>query len=173
MIDTLRTLMEKTYAISERKLVLINIALAGFVALAHGGALATTFSKPTPEAEEIRQLASISLPIAAVVLLSAIAALVNTRLRPKVLAFHAIALTTGAGFLLLWALSVLFNGLPEGRFSWSLGSLSAAVFYAALLFCRFSVSPQLRSSQGVYYGPILALACAVPVDVGVFLRVVG
>lgn len=173
MNGALRMLLDKVYSISERKLVWVNIALAGFVALAHGGALAVTYAKPTPDASEIRQLAFISLPIAAIVILAAAAALIYAQLRPRVLALHGIILAAGASFLLLWALGVLLNGVPEGRFSWSLGFLTVLVFYAAVLFCRFSIPSHLRSSWGIYYAPIFALICAAPVDVGVFLRVAG
>jgi hypothetical protein len=174
MIETLRRLLEKAYGIPERTLVWVNIVLAGFVALAHGGALALTFSQPTPDASEIRQLASISLPIVIVVLISAAAALITSQLWPRVLAFHGIVLSAGVGFLLLWALGVLFNGAPEGvRFSWSVGFLSASACYASVLLCRFSFAPHLRSSWAVYYGPVITLACAALVDVGVFVRVVA
>ena len=173
MNGTLRMLLDKIYSISERKFVWVNFAIAVFVALAHGGALAITYSKPTPDASDIRQLASISLPLAAAVILTAASALVYARLRPRVLKFHGIILAVGAGFLLFWALGVLLNGLPDGRFSWSVGFLSVSVFYVAVLFCRFSIPSHLRSLWGVYYAPIFALICAAPVDVGVFLRVVG
>ncbi len=173
MVEALRTLLEKAYAIPGRNLVWVNIALAGFVALAHGGALALTYATPTPDASEIRQLAFISLPIVAVVLITAAIALISAQLRPKVLALHGILLAAGVGFLLLWALGVLFKGIPEGRFSWSVGFLSASACYAAVLFYRFSIPLHLRSSRGTYYAPVIALACAVPVDIGVFFRVVG
>jgi hypothetical protein len=174
MIETLRTLLAKAYSIPERNLVWVNIVLAGFVALAHGGALALTFSAPTHDAAEIQQLASISLPIVAVVFVTAAAALLKSRLQPRVLALHGIVLAAGVSLLLLWALGVLFNGAPEGvRFSWSVGFLSASACYASVLFCRFSVPPHLRSSWGVYYGPAITLACAALVDFGVFFRVVA
>lgn len=174
MIETLRTLLEKAYGIPERTLVWVNIVLAGLVALAHGGALALTFSEPTPDASEIRQLASISLPIVIVIFISAAAALINSQLRPRVLAFHGIVLSAAEGFLLLWALGVLFNGAPEGvRFSWSVGFLSASACYASVLLCRFSFAPYLRSSWAVYYGPVITLACAALIDVGVFVRLVA
>ena len=166
-------LLDKAYSISERKFVWVNIAYAGFVALAHGGALAVTYAKPTPDAAEIRQLALISLPIVAIVLLTAVAALVYAKLRPRVLALHGVIFAIGESLLLFWALGVLVNGIPEGRFSWSVGFLTASVGYAAVLFCRFSIPPHLRSSWGVYYAPMFAVACAAPVDIGVLLRVVG
>ena len=173
MNETLRILLDKAYSIPERKFVWVNIVLAGVVAFAHGGALAVTYAKPTPDAAEIRQLALISLPIAIVVILTAAAALFYAQWRPRVLALHGIVFAVGVSILLFWALGVLVNGIPEGRFSWSVGFLTASVGYAAVLFCRFSIPPHLRSSRGVYYAPIFALICAAPVDVGVLLRVIG
>ena len=173
MIKTLRTFLEKTYAIPGRNFLWVNIALAGFVALAHGGALAVTYVTPTPMASEIRQLALISLPVVAVVLITAAGGLISTQLRLRVLALHGIVFAAGESFLLLWALGVLFNGLPQGRFSWSVGFLSASACYASVLFCRFSIPMHLRSSWGAYYAPVFALACAVPLDFGVLIRVVG
>ena len=172
MNETSRRLLDKIYSISERKFVWVNIVLAGFVAFAHGGALAVTYAKPTPDAAEIRQLALISLPIVVAVILTAAAALFYAQLRPRVLALHGIILAGGESVLLFWALGVLVNGIPEGRFSWSVGLLTASVCYAAVLFCRFSIPSHLRSSWGVYYAPIFAFACAAPIDIGVFLRVI-
>jgi len=173
MNETLRILLDKAYSIPERKFVWVNIAYAGFVALAHGGALAVTYTKPTLDAAEIRQLALISLPIVAIVLLTAVAALAYAKLRPRVLALHGVIFAIGESLLLFWALGVLVNGIPEGRFSWSVGFLTASVCYAAVLFCRFSIPSHLRSSWGVYYAPIFAFACVAPVDIGVFSRVVS
>ena len=173
MNETFRTLLDKVYSVPERKFVWINIVLAGFVAFAHGGALAVTYAKPTPDAAEIRQLALISLPIVVIVILTAAVALVYAKLRPTVLALHGVILAVGESLLLFWALGLLVHGIPEGRFAWSVGFLTASACYAAILFCRFSIPLHLRSSRGVYYAPIFAVACAAPVDIGVFLRVVG
>ena len=167
----LRLLLDRVYSIPERKLIWVNIALAGFVALAHGGALAATYAKPTPDASEIRQLAFISLPIASLVIVTAVAALIYAQLRPRVLALHGIILAVGESILLFWALGVLLNGIPDGKFSWAVGFLTVSVCYVAALFCRFSIPSHLRSSWDIYYAPLFALICAVPVDVGVFLRV--
>lgn len=174
MIEKLRTLMDKIYGIPEGILVWVNIVLAGFVALAHGGALALTFSQPTPDASDIGQLASVSLPIVTVVFISAAIALIKTHLRQRVLAFHGIVLSVGVSFLIIWALSVFVNGPPEGvRFSWSVGFLSALAFYASVLLCRFSFASYFRSSWATYYSPVIVLACVALIDTGVFVRLVA
>ena len=74
----MRTLLAKVDSVPERVLLWINAALACLIGLAHGGALAITYAKPTPGAEGIRQLASVSLPVAALIALTAAVALVRS-----------------------------------------------------------------------------------------------
>ena len=173
MIATLHRWLTKADAMSERKLLLINVALACFVALAHGGALAITYTKPTPDAEGIRQLASISLPIAALVILSAAVALFNPSSRRTVLSLHGLVFAASAILMLLWGLGLLVNGIPDGNFSWSVGLFSLWVAYSAFVFCRFTLPSYLRSHPVVFYAPVAALLIAAVVDIGVFLRLMN
>jgi len=170
MIAALRTLLGKADGVPEKGLLWANIGLACLVALAHGGALAITYAKPTPDAEDIRQLAMFSLPIAAVVIVTAVAALIRVDLRRWVLGVHGFVLASSAAWGLLWALSILLEGIPKGNFRWSVGWLSAWVAYSVFVLCRFSLPPRLRAQPAVFYAPAIALVVAAAVDVGVFLR---
>jgi hypothetical protein len=170
MNGTLRALLGKADAIPEQALLWVNVALAGVVALSHGGALALTYSRPTPDAESIRQIAMFSLPIAAIVVVTAAIALFRADLRHRVLGIHGIVLAGSAMALLLWAGDILVRGIPEGGFSWGVGLLSAWVAYSFFILCRFSVPVALRSHPLIFYTPFFALVVALPIDVGVFIR---
>ncbi|MDQ1316064.1 MAG: hypothetical protein QG662_2173 [Pseudomonadota bacterium] len=173
MIGALRELLNKIDSISERTLLWINVGISCFVALAHGGALVITYTKPTPDAEGIRQMAMFSLPVAAVIIITAAAAMIRPELRRKVLGVHGFFLACSAAALLLWASSLLVNEMPEGNFRWSIGMLSVWVAYSVFVLCRFSLPPRLRTHPAAFYAPVIALSIAATVDVGVFLRVAG
>jgi hypothetical protein len=170
VIASLRAWLDKAYAPSQRKLLWINLVIACLIAVAHGGALWLAISANSPDAQEIRPLATVSVPIAAFVILSAVAGLIRPESRPHVLAMHGLVLLVGVLVLLGWAATLLIGGLPKGNFSWSPGLLSASVFYAFLVFCRFTLSARVKALPGVYWVPLVALFLAVPVDVGIIIR---
>jgi hypothetical protein len=170
MIATLHKWLAKADAMSEKRLLGINLGLACFVVLAHGGALAITYAKPAPEAEGIRQLATISLPIAALVIVSAAVSFIRIDLRRSVLSLHGIVFAGSAVVMILWALGILVNGIPKGNFSWSVGFLSFWVAYSVFVLCRFTLPSHLRSHPAVFYAPVTALLGAAVIDIGVFLR---
>ncbi len=87
---TLRGFVNKVDGVPDRALLWANAALGCLVGLAHGGALAITYAKPTPDADSIRQLASISLPLAAVIVLTSVTALGRVGFRRPVLAIHGL-----------------------------------------------------------------------------------
>jgi hypothetical protein len=173
MNGALRTLLGKVDGIPEHAFLWVNVGLACFVALAHGGALAITYAKPTPEAEDIRQLAMFSLPIAAAVIVTAALALIQGGARRRVLAVHGYVLAGSAAAMLLWALDILLKGIPEGNFSWSPGLLSAWVCYSFFVLCRFSLPDGVRNHAAILYTPLVALVIALPIDVGVFIRLMA
>jgi len=173
MSGTLRTLVGKLDGIPEHVLLWVNVGLACFIVIAHGGALAITYSKPTPNAEEIRQLAMLSLPIATIVIVTAAAALIRASLRGRVLGVHGFVLAASAIAEFLWALGILLSGIPEGRFSWSVGFLSASVWYSFFVLCRFSLPDGVRNHAAILYAPLVALVIALPIDVGVFIRLMA
>ena len=170
MFEPLRALLVRADSLPERRLLWINLGIACVVALSHGGALASSIAKPAPEFEGIRQLATFSLPIAALVVLSAVAGLIRSDWRPQVLAFHGFVLAWSALVLLVWAVTLVVGGIPQGNFSWSVVLLSASVWYGAFVLRRFSLPDHLKTRPSVYYLPVIALSVAVPLDVGVFLR---
>lgn len=166
----LRTLLGKADSIPEKIFLWVDAGVACFVALAHGGALASTYAKPTPDAEGIRQLALFSLPLATVVIVTAAAALIRVEFRRQILSVHGFILAGSAVALLLWALGILFNGIPEGNFSWSVGFLTVWVGYSVFVLCRFSLPRPIRTHLAVLYAPVMALVVAAMVDVGVLAR---
>jgi len=145
----------------------VNAGVALLVGIGHGGALAAVYDKATPEASGIRMLSSISLPFAALIFLTAAAALMRPSFRPAALAGHGFVLAASAIGALAWAVSLLIGGLPQGNFAWSPGLMTALVCYSAFLASRYSVSSDQRAR--FFYAPAMALAIAAPIDIGVFV----
>jgi len=168
--NPLRTLLTKIDTLRPKVFLWANLGLSAFVALAHGGALLAVRAKPIPDAGAIERIAAVSLPLAGLIGCSAAAALFWKPLQSLTLGFHGIVLAAAAMFELAWGVSLVLNGVPAGNFSWSVGLFSASVCYSALVLSRFSVPTQYRSSALVYFIPVVALAIAVPLDIGVFVR---
>ena len=169
----LRALVTKLDGIPERAILWANLALACLIGIAHGGALALTYAKPGPEADSIRQLASISLPIAGVVLVTSVAALIQAPFRHTVLALHGALFAAAAVVTVVWALSILVSGIPEGKFVWSPGMMSALVAYAFFVGSRYSLPLRFRNRALVFYAPLLALVVSIPIDVAVFVKTIN
>lgn len=173
MIASLRGLLEKWDGVSQTRLLWINAGLASLVGISHGGALAIEIGKPDSNADAIRAIATISLPIAAAVLLSALAALMLEKMRRAVLGAHGIAFCIGVAAMLAWAVKIIFTGLPEGNFRWGVGLLTLSVGYAVFLATRFALPQKFLLRPFVRHAPVVALAVAAIVDVGVFLRLMA
>lgn len=157
-------------AMSNRVFLLVNALLACFVALSHGGALLLSLSKPTTHAKEIQQLSMISLPLAALVLASALGALLRPGLAHSVLRTHGAVFAVSAAGLLTWAVAILFGLLPAERFIWITGFLTAWVVYSVFAVTRHTLPQSVRRNYAVYYSPIVALSIVLAVDIGVTLR---
>lgn len=168
-----RALMAKVDNLPERVLLWTNVALACLVGVSHGGALAITYVKPTPDAEGIRLLASISLPSASLIVLTAAIALVKADLRRITLGLHGWILAAGSAAALAWAGSLLVRGIPQGSFGWSPGLLTVMVCYSVFVASRYGAPGRLRALPVLNYAPLLALAISLPIDVGVFIKLLG
>jgi hypothetical protein len=103
MTQLFRSLLTKADAWSPRALLWINIALAGFVTVAHGGAVLVANAQGSPNIAETRSLASVSLPLAAFVLACSVLGLASLRWRPSALA------SQGAVFVFAVAPQVLLG----------------------------------------------------------------
>jgi hypothetical protein len=158
--------LRRAYAVPDIYLVWVNIALAGFVTLSHGGALLVALSKDSPQLDEIRALAMLSLPLCALVLVSAVAGLLHRGWMRRVLMVHSGVVVLSAVVLILWSLKLLFMGIPEERFVWMVGMLTAWVTYAAVLAVRVLFA----NWSSAYYMPAFALLFAAVVDIGVLTR---
>jgi len=169
----LRALLTKIDSIPERVLLWIHLALACLVGVAHGGALAITYAKPTADDENIRHLASVSLPTAGLIVLTAVIALLRPSLRRQTLAAHGWILLVGGIAALTWAASLLVRGIPQDNFSWSPGLLSVFVAYSVFVVSRYGVPLALRNQPGGFYAPLVALVIALPIDLGVFVTFLG
>jgi hypothetical protein len=169
-MDLVRTLLAKWDRIPARKLLWANLALGLLVGLAHGGALLAARAKPTPGSEELLSTVTYTIPLAALVALTAAFGLVRRTRELHVLTLHGLIFFAGALAELIWGFSLFASGIPEGSFAWSVGLFTASIAYASFLFSRYAVPVRVRSTPAFYYSPALAIALAAPIDLGVFLR---
>lgn len=170
MTHLIRLLLEKADAFSPRNLLWINLGLAALIGIAHGGALLAVRANPTPDAAAIESLASISLPLAGLVAIFSVLALLFRGVQPASLALQGFILAAVAVAELVWGLGLLFRGLPEGAFSWSPGLFSASVCYGIFMLSRFGVPVQIKSTAIAYFSPAVAVVLAVFIDIGVFIQ---
>lgn len=168
-----KALLTRFEAMSGRVFLVVNALLASLVGLAHGGALLISLSKPTPHAEEIRQLSMFSLPLSFLILVSAMAAFVRPGLIHSVLRVHGAVIAVSAVALLLWAITILVGELPSERFIWTTGLLTAWAVYSAFVLTRHTLPQGSGSNIAVYYSPIIALVVVLPLDVGVSFRLLS
>ena len=154
-------------------LLLINAALAGFVLLGHGGALAAAYFAQPDKVSEILPLALVSLPVSTIVILSSLAGLATARWRGVILSAQALILAVGSLALFGWALSVVFRGVPQGRFSWAPGLMTAFCVYPIYVLRRTVFERQISVFWWVYYLHLIALLIVLPVDTAVFIRVIS
>jgi hypothetical protein len=170
MTHLLRSLLIKADAWSPRALLWVNIVLAGFVTVAHGGALLVANAQGSPDIAEIRSLAAVSLPLAALVLACSVLGLASLRLRLAALALQGAVFVFAVAPQLLWGVELLVHGIPLGNFAWSVGLFTVTAAYAVYVFSRYTVPARLRTKAAIYYSPLLTLGVAAVVDVGVFVR---
>lgn len=165
--------LQKLDGIPEKALLFVDLGLACFVGLAHGGALLIALAQQEEQLEFVRPLASVTLPLAGLIIVSSVAALVWKRSRSAILGAHAVVLTLGAAALLGWAVSILINGIPKiTRFSWSPGMLTFLCVYPFYLLRR-TVLARFGKRFVVKYLHVMVLVIALAVDIGVFVKVLS
>jgi|LNFM01.2.fsa_nt_gb hypothetical protein len=162
---------------SPRKLLLwpssrflaINGVLAAFVLVAHGGALLVSAQQAHPDAEEIRRLAQLSVPLSALVISGSLLAWLRPSVKAIVLRVQAIAGLLLALYLALWAVQLLLGSELPPHFVWTPGFLTAIVYYVAVLFTAHLAGARLPDDRR-YLIPGLAALVAAALDVSVLIK---
>jgi len=151
-------------------LVLLNACLAGFVLLAHGGALVVAYvTHPSTAAETLH----VTLPgviLSALIMASSLAAVANTSARRSILLGQAAILCGGALALIGYALIVLMQGLPTSRFTWRPGLMTVFTVYAFYVMRRAVSGKRIAAFWLVNYSHLIALVVVLPIDFVVFLK---
>ncbi|MBL8523547.1 MAG: hypothetical protein JNN20_07660 [Betaproteobacteria bacterium] len=165
-----KALLSKLGSFPDRKFVWINLVVSGLITLAHGGAL-IAFRAANDNGADMGLLSMvyISIPLSCLVFCAACIALIRSNLTAAVLALHGVVFFVAAIALLVWATQILIVGMPAGNFSWSVGLLTASVFYSVFLFVRYSLPVKVRERPVVALAPLLFLFVSIPVDIGVLL----
>ncbi|MBI5696540.1 MAG: hypothetical protein HZC51_12555 [Nitrospirae bacterium] len=151
-------------------MLVINIGIACFIILAHGGWLAATMMQKNWSMTDILPVALGSLPVALLIVISAAVALAREKYREKALAFHAIVLSLGAAGLLGWAIYMIIAGTPEGNFSWGGGMLPLFCTYPVYMLRRTVLKQRIYSSSFIKYMHVWVLAISIFADLGVLGR---
>jgi hypothetical protein len=162
---------------SPRKLLLwpstrflaINGVLAAFVLVAHGGALLVSAQRGHPDAEDIRRLAQLSVPLSALVLAGSIVAWLRPSAGAIVLRAQAIAGLLLALYLALWAVQLLLASELPPHFVWTPGFLTAIVYYVAVLFTAHLAGARIPDGRR-HLIPGVAVLVAVALDVTVLVK---
>ena len=159
-------------AVSIRALLLVDLGLAIFVGIAHGGGLLVALAQDSPMLGFIRPVAIVSLPVAGLVIVTSLAALARPLWRLSVLTGHSIVLCLASLATLGWAVSLLVGGIPVCNFAWSPGLMSVFCAYPFYLLRRTLLRSQLPRSFFVQHLHMVVLVAALVVDFGVFIRFV-
>lgn len=171
MKNAINETVEKLDAIPEPIPLLVNLCIAGFVCLAHGGALLLELTCETGQVDSIKPLASITLPIACLVIISSLLALKWVRARRAILGVHATFLTAGALASFLWATGILFKGIPKGsNFAWTPGILSGLCAYSFYLLRR-TVLVKFLDYAIIKYLHLIVFIFVFSVDVLLYIKV--
>lgn len=115
----------------------------------------------------------LSFALAALVMLSCMVAMIWKEFRNAVLQFHSLAFGIAGVHLLAWAVTVLIQGTPEDTVSWFFGLMTMYLTYSMYLLRRTMLSGLVPHVFVVRYLHVLALAVALCLDIGLFLKAYG
>lgn len=152
--------------ISEKALLGVNLFLAAFVLLAHGGYAALTLS----EGGKIPFMIRISVPLSILFILSCIVGFILSKYRLRILSVQSLILFLGSLFTLYYGLSILVKGLPEGNFSWGLGLFTFFCVYPVYLIRRTFLAIYIKKSTVIKYVHVFVLIIALSIDIAVFAK---
>jgi len=173
MGDFLQSLVAKADAWPSKTLLQTNLVLAALVAFAHSIALLGARTHPPLQGSDVEHIATISLPLVALVLLTALLALARPPVRSGVLYLHGALLLVAAIAMFAWGIGLLIHGITGGeRFTWRAGMFTMFIGYAVYVFTRYTLPAGFRSYSAVYFLPLIALVLAGIVDLGVLFRLV-
>lgn len=165
--------VEKLDTIPEHVPLIVNLCIAGFVCFAHGGALLIELTCETEQVDSIKPLASITLPLACLVIISSLLAFKWLRARRVMLGVHAAFLTVGAIAIVLWATGILFKGIPKGsNFAWTPGIMSGLCVYSFYLLRR-TVLVKCMDYTIIKYLHVIIFVFVFSLDIGVFGKLIA
>lgn len=171
-MSILNSINDHLEKLPEKVMLGANAAIAGLVLLAHGGALLIVksgkFPLPPDYASTVAAFVPYTLPIAALMVLSSIIALIRPGTSRVALPFHAAILFLSGLALLGWSANIAAKGIPGGSFSWTPGILTGWVFYSTYLFGRYVLPTAWRPRT--MFAPFFGLILALPIDLAVFMR---
>lgn len=153
----------------QSRFLTINAAIAGFVFAAHGGAAMITYQQHHSSAAEIRSLALVSLPLAALVMGGSLVALIKPALQGIVLKIQSVAGALLAIYLATWGVKLLVADALPPDFMWTPGILTLFVYYVAAMSMMHLAKPTAPHgwSRSV---PTVLVCCAAALDVSVLVR---
>jgi hypothetical protein len=170
-LNRLSQIVDALDRVSPSWLLALNGVLALLVLVAHGGWLLLVHTgKGAATAPDVG-IAYVSIPLAALALLLAVAGVALPSARVWALRAQAVLLLLLLLYLLQFAWSVIADGAPvDGRFSWNPVLFAFVVAYPVYL-ARRVLFPTVAASQGVLrYSHVIALFVSVVISALVLYR---
>lgn len=136
-------------------LLRINLGIAAFILVAHiGGTLAYIAEAKEPKPQFFSLLGLDDL-VAALILVSGVAALIKAQYRQPALRVHTIVLSLLAMWWVVWGFSLAFGELPKGNFAWNPLLFAFLCAYPVYLIRRTYLAHMLASSPLVNYAHVI------------------
>jgi len=137
-------------------LLKVNLAIAFLILLSHIGGALVYISKSEEPKPSILSFASWDDLVAVLLLISAIAALVNAQLQSRVLRIHAIVLSLFALGWIYWGFALAIGGLPQAtNFVWNPIFFAFLCAWPVYLLRRTFLADRLSSSFALNYSHVL------------------
>ena len=165
--------LTKLNGIGPGALLWTNAVIALLVGISHAGfLLVIRAGKASPGAAEDIGFTYISIPVAVVVLATAIAALVKPSLRWPVLRFQAVVLALGALGAVYFGVRVAMFGIPAGtNFVWNPVFFAFVVAYPVYLLQRSFAREGAPVNAVAVQSPLWALGVSIVISAAVIWRV--
>jgi len=174
----LSKIIDKADGISEKRLFLINFCLGALLFSANILTFGSTDFSALDETAAISPFTLVSLPLAALVILSSPLARQKkgleskTGFNDKLLLFHTILFLAGALAALYYVISVLLSGIPEDdSFSWVLGIFTFSWVYPTYLLRRTLFREKISTFGAIRYLHLIVFIIAFSLDIGVVYKI--
>jgi len=169
----LSKIVEVLDRVPEIILIIINICIAAFVILTHGGYLVLTYLQNGEQTSSGFDLIFVSLPLAILIFITCAIGFLKKELRGKILKVHAFVLSLGAIVCFFWATFILLGSFPEGGFAWSPGFLTFLCVYPVYILRRTVFLIKIKKSFFIKYFHVFTFLVVLIIDMSIFVKLIN